>query len=457
MLHRNRRFLPAMVLGALSVGGALALAADTATEDLKAQVNALQAKVEALEAKQLSTKDVDDTVRRILADADTRSQMLAAEGFTAGYSKGKFLIQSADGNFVLQPMLQFQLRYDAAYRDDGKSTDAGVSGERDKTDDGFELRRMKFGFGGNAMTPDLTYLFVWATNRKADSAGEGAGVPVLEDAWTRYRFAPQWTVQGGQFKDPWSHTNVVSSKRYLAVDISLLDHVLGDDQTGYIQGVALGWQTDPLRAQLAFHDGASSANTNFQDAKSDYGVTGRGEWKIMGDNWVEYEDFSALGNKSDLLVAGIGADWTSGDTADILYHSADIQWEPQAIAGLSMYGSVIGRATNPTADASSTYDWGFLAQAGYMLTSKWEVFGRYDMTRFDQNGLASRASIDTLHEITTGVNYYINGHAAKFTADLTFLPSGTGGASSDGMGILPTSKTETNAEVVARVQFQLLL
>ena len=457
MLQHNRRFLPAMVLGAMSVSGAIALAADTATEDLKAQVNALQAKVEALEAKQLSTKDVDDTVRRILTDADTRSHMLASEGFTAGYSKGKFLIQSADGNFVLQPMLQFQLRYDAAYRDDGKSTDAGHSGERDATDDGFELRRMKFGFGGNAISPDLTYLFVWATNRKANSAGEGAGVPVLEDAWARYKFAPEWTVQGGQYKDPWSHTNTVSTKRYLAVDASLLDHVLGDDQTGYIQGVSLGWQTDPLRAQVVFHDGASSGNTNFQDAKSDYGVTARGEWKILGDNWTQYEDFTALGNKNDLLVAGIGADWTSGDTANILYHSADIQWEPLAIAGLSMYGSFINRATNPTADGPSTYDWGFLAQAGYMLTSKWEVFGRYDMIRFDEKGLASSASIDTLHEITAGVNYYINGHAAKFTADLTFLPSGTGGASADGQGILPTSKTQTNAEWVARLQFQLLL
>jgi hypothetical protein len=382
---------------------------------------------------------------------------MASEGFTAGYNRGKFLIQSADGNFVMQPMAQFQVRYDAAYRDDGKSTDAGTSGERDKIDDGFELRRVKFGFGGNVVSPDLTYLFMWATNRKADSLGEGAGTPALEDAWFRDMFAPGWTIQGGQFKDPWSHTNVVSSKRYLAVDVSLLDHLLGDDQTGYIQGAALGWQTDPLRAQIVLHDGANSANTNFQDAKSDYGITGRGEWKILGDSWAEYEDFTALGNKSDLLVTGIGADWTSGDTSDILYHSADIQWEPMAIRGLSVYGSFIGRATTPTADLPSTYDFGFLAQTGYMLTSKWEVFGRYDITRFDRNSLPAGSTIDILHEITTGVNYYINGHAAKFTADLTYLPSGTGGASSDGMGILPTSKSETDPEVVARIQFQLLL
>src|ERR1035437_2263108 len=95
------------LVGAIGVSGAVAMAADATTQDLQAQVNALQAKVEALEAKQLSTKDVDDTVRRILADADTRSQLLAAEGFTAGYDKGKFLIQSADGSFIMQPMVQF--------------------------------------------------------------------------------------------------------------------------------------------------------------------------------------------------------------------------------------------------------------------------------------------------------------------------------------------------------------
>ncbi len=461
MLHRSRRFIPAMVLGAMGVSGAIALAADNATEDLRAQVNALTAKVEALEAKQLSNKDVDDTVKSILADADRRSQLLASEGFTAGYNNGKFLIQSADGNYVLQPMLHFQERYNASDRQDVKNDgDSSWS-------DGFEIRRLKFGFGGNAITPDLTYLFVWATNRGATgtfvtnadtnaTASTGAGTLQLEDAWVRYKFAPEWTVQGGQVKDPWSHTNAVSSKRYLAADYSMLDQLLGDGQTFYVQGVALGWQTTPLRAQFVFHDGANSANTDFQDQKYDYGVTGRGEWQISGDNWSQYDQFTSLGNKSDLLIAGIGADYSTGDTQDILYHSVDLQWNPITIPGLSVYGAYIGQAVNNNTTTANAYNYGFMVQAGYLLTQRWEVFGRYDLTILDNKALAA-GTVNDISEITTGVNYYIKGHAAKFTADVSYLPDGTGGQSASGMGVLPTSATENEAEVVLRLQFQLLL
>lgn len=460
MFHRNRRFIPAMVLGAMGVSGAIALAADNATEDLRSQVSALQAKVEALEAKQLSNKDVDDTVRQIIDDADKRSQLLASEGFTAGYSKGKFLIQSADGNYVLQPTLQFQERYTASTREDVKNDG------NDSTADGFEIRRMKLGFGGNAITPDLTYLFVWATNRGAtgtfvtnadtnSTASTGAGTLQLEDAWVRYRFAPEWTVQGGQIKDPWSHTNAVSSKRYMAADYSMLDQLLGDGQTFYVQGVALGWQTTPLRAQFVFHDGANSANTDFQDQKYDYGVTGRAEWQISGDNWSQYDQFTSLGNKSDLLVAGVGADYSSGDLQDVLFHTVDVQWNPIALPGLALYGEYIGQAINNNANANA-YNYGFMVQAGYLLTQKWEVFGRYDLTILDSDAVAPGA-VNDISEITAGVNYYIKGHAAKFTADLSYLPEGTGGQSSSGMGVLPTSASENESEVVLRLQFQLLL
>ena len=256
MVHRNRRFIPVMVLGALGVSGALALAADTATEDLKAQVNALQAKVESLEAKQLSTKDVDDTVRRILADADSRSHMLASEGFTAGYSNGKFLIQSADGNFVLHPYLQMQLRNATDYREDFKSRGDG------DTQNGFEMRRMKFGFEGNAYGPELTYQFQWATNRTANAAGEGAGMPVLEDAWAKYQFADGWAVMGGQFKDPLFRESLVSSMKQLAAERSLLNGILeGGDN--YVEGVSLLYTHDRLHAQGAFTNGFGSQNANF--------------------------------------------------------------------------------------------------------------------------------------------------------------------------------------------------
>ena len=60
-------------------------------------------------------------------------------------------------------------------------------------------------------------------------------------------------------------------------------------------------------------------------------------------------------------------------------------------------------------------------------------------------------------EITAGVNYYIEKHAAKLTADLTYLPNGTPltGSTADNIGHLPNENDE--AEWLFRAQFQLLL
>lgn len=452
MLHRSRRLVPAIVLGTLGLG-AVAMAADTATEDLRGQISALQAKVDALEAKQISAQDVDATVRQVLNDAETRSQLMAAEGFTAGYNKGKFLVQSADGNFVLNPALQFQARYVGNYQDGGLNADSAYN-------DGFEIRRMKLGFSGNAISPDLTYNFVWTT---LNGTGDGTGGNLsLEDAWARYKFAPDFAVFGGQFKDFFMHEGNVSSKRYLAVDYSLLDLALGNDgNTKYVQGVGLAWETQQVRASIAYHDGGASQNTYFADYNGvKWGITGRAEAMLQGDKWAQYDDFTALGNKSDLLVLGAGFDLTQRAGSNVLFHAADVQWEPQSIAGLSVYGAYVATWTdNTVVDTVNTYNYGFLAQAGYLLNDKLEVFGRYDIIFRDDNGL--EGEVDPVQEFTVGMNYYINGHNAKFTADLGFLPEGTGGVAStsglNAIGYGATDSTSRDPQIVARIQFQLLL
>ena len=456
-----------MVLGALGVSGAMALAADTATEDLGAQVNALQAKVESLEAKQLNTKDVDDTIRRILADADSRSQLMASEGFTAGYSKGKFLIQSADGNFVLHPYLQFQLRNVTNYREDFDS-----SGDAD-TQNGFEIRRIKFGFEGNAYSPKLTYQFQWATDRNS-------GNPVLDDAWAKYQFADHWAVMGGEFKDPLFRESLVSSTRQLAADRSLLNNILeGNDN--YVEGASLLYAQDRLHVQSAFTNGFGSANANFIEPQGNpgdadytpngnrkykFGVATRADYMVLGDPdkaWKQYSQFSAQGATGDMLVLGAAGEWAQAGDANTYWYTADAQWIPAALQRLSVYGALVGRTTEvgspelATQDSSVT-DSGFLVQAGYLLNNNIEPFVRYDYLRANQDLLSDSAAAAygtrDIHEITAGVNYYLKGQNAKFTLDLTYLPNGTPIGSS-GAGIL--SQPTEQAQWLARVQFQLVL
>ena len=63
-----------------------------------------------------------------------------------------------------------------------------------------------------------------------------------------------------------------------------------------------------------------------------------------------------------------------------------------------------------------------------------------------------RGLIESTNELTTGVNYYLHGQAAKFTLDVGWLPNGVP-TDDDGAGILANH----GPEYYLRGQFQLLL
>lgn len=473
MFYRNRR-LGSAVAGALGLGGMLATgsfasAAEPTREELMQKLEELQAQVRRLEAKQdaqedrLTADDVDRTVDAVLRDAEERSRYLQATGFTAGYNKGKFIIQDETGDFMLNPNFQFQFRYVINNREEGDDGDNDAQS-------GFEVRRMKFSFDGNVFDPSIVYKFQWATSRTS-------GQPVLDDAWVRFGLGKplgegfkNFALQIGQFKDPTFHEENVSSKRLLAVDRSTLNETLGGGVTDWVQGVSLIWDDGaeglPLRGSVGFTDGANTDNTNFQDsggfaplgvANPDYGAFARVEYLAMG-NWKAYDDFTALGNTEPLLVFGGGLSYTEAGNGDLLMATVDAQYEPND--RLSLYGAFIFDYSEPGAAEVEGFtdggaqDWGALVQVGYMLTDKWEVFGRYDYVDIEEERTGNLDN-DTIHELTGGVNYYIEKHAMKFSADVTYLPNGGTGENDTGIGILGDDQGE--GQWVGRAQFQLLL
>jgi hypothetical protein len=301
-------------------------------------------------------------------------------------------------------------------------------------------------------SPDIQYAFQWATDT------EGGSV-TLEDAYVRTQFADAWAIRSGQFKDPVHHEELVDEGRQLAADRSLLNEILGGGVTDRVQGVSLIYDDGGnIRAEVAYHDGANSDNTNFQDdvvGRPDFGVSGRAEWMISGDNWKAYEDFSAMGNDSDILVAGAGFDATQAGDDDVYSHTIDVQWEGSG--GLGVYAAYVAALTQLGDEIvglgeDSFYDMGVLLQVGYMLNEQWEIFGRYDVIVLDDNRL-SAADEDTFNELTVGVNYYLHGHGAKITVDGFFLPDGTPD-SVEGIGVLNSG---TESQFGLRAQFQLLI
>jgi len=410
--------------------------AEPTREQLQQQLADLQARIAKLESSDAQKAAAAQTKAEVLSDAERRSTLGPVAPLTAGYDKG-FFIRSEDGNFLFKPALQTQFRYVA---NSGEDADGD-----DEFESGFELRRTRFRFDGNAFSPDFTYSFVFDTNRS------GGNVSLLE-AWGAYKFADHWSVKLGQFKESAFHEKDVPFTNQLAVEKSLVNAILGGDQVDRVQGVALlygGGKEDDVRAEFALHDGANSKNTNFQDTDTgDWGVGARGEYKLGGD-WANYRDFTAKGTKEQLFVVGAGADFTQAGDVDILRATADAQWE--SADGLGIYGAFHGNQTD-AGDAGDGFDWGALAQVGYLINKKTELFARYDLVALDD---VAPGDEDTFNEFTIGANYYLGPdgaylHRAKFTLDVVYLPDGAP-SSQSGLGILGSDEDQ----FVLRGQFQL--
>jgi hypothetical protein len=446
----KRRTIPALMAATLGLGATAAWAEQpqAAGQDMQKQIEALQAQIAQLQQQQAhraatpayTAKDVDATVSSVLSDADRRSQLLAdGGGVGAGWMDGGFRIRSADGNYELQPFAQFQFRHVL------NLTDGGDDEESDfESGEGFEVRRMKFGIQGTAVSPKLGYHFRWASDRNG-------GALNLEQAFVTYAFADNMRVKAGQWKDNWTHEESVSSGRQLAVDRSLLNEMIAGGETDYVQGVALMWDGGAIRGELAWHDGANSDNTNFQDQGSNFGISGRLEGLLQGD-WKAYDDFSAMNNRRSLLAVGGGFDWTQAGDTNVFYHTVDVQWENTA--GLGVYGAYVGRWVDlGGADDDSVCDFGILGQVGYLFNRDWEAFGRFSWVMMDDEFLAPDAE-DNVLELTIGVNYFIRGHNAKFTIDGTWLPNGSP-ENQTGIGVV--GQPDDNDQFILRTQFQLMI
>jgi hypothetical protein len=451
----SRKFvgIAAISLALLSVAAA---PAEPSRQDLQIQIDALKSQIERLGTTapaQLDPRDVDIVVQQVLADAEHRSAPLAdVSGFSAGYSNGKFVLQSEDGNFSLSPGLLLKVRYVTNWREHGKADGS------DDTETGFEIRQAKIIAAGNAFTKDLTYRFQTDVDRST-------GTAVLQDFWLRYHVAPDWAVRAGQYKDIVHHEETTYDGLILPVDRSLVNALIGGGRTARTDGAEVIYDHSDLHVAGLFHNGINSSNSPYNDhtggsffpVNTNFGVSGRAESFLAGRKTHEYDDFTALGNKEDLLVIGGGFDWTQGGDDNVIFHTADVQYEPSACKGLAMYAAFLGayRTIGPGGAGSipsgDYYDWGVLAQVAYLLTDKLEIFGRFEYTALAPGALPSGASNDVT-EITVGFNYYFHGQNLKLTTDIDWLPNGSP-FNFETLGILANKDNE----VIFRAQAQLAL
>ena len=378
--------------------------------------------------------DADNAMRsELLADASSRSSLLGSS--SSGFDESGFFIDNGDGfRLNINGVIQFRYLYN----------NSDYPGREDDTL-GFDFGETSLRFSGTVHEHVDFYI-------EGDFNNDG-GDFWLNEAWTRLNLdgaQDGLSLTVGQFTAPFSREDIADEGHQLSIGQSIVSTAFGAGQT---QGVQLGWDADRFRAAVSFNDGMRAANTDYTMETADYGVTGRFEWLAAG-NFDQFDDFtSERDDEFGLLVGVAGHFEDGGETAGtmdtrVLTYAADIGVERSGFNAM-----VAGYGRNVESPMGDFDDFGYLAQAGYRVTDKDEIFGRYEGIIADSDrGLAE----DNMNFITVGYNRYIFGHALKFTTDVVYALEETSGLATfgdfSGLGMLGSMD---QGEYAIRGQIQL--
>ncbi len=449
---------------------------------LEATVERLNSRLGELEAadgeqwlSETRAAQIRGVVTDVLADAESRTSF-RSDAAMAGYAPGKgFYLQSADGNYALRISGQVQFRYVV--------NDAGGQ----STDYGFQLRRTKLAFQGNFVDRSWTYKVQGAFNRGSNSLGtSNTSSFLIEDAWIAKDFGDGFSVKVGQFKAPWLQEDLVSSRRQLAVERSLL---AGYFQQNFDRGLQLQWQSDRVRLrawtgngiQTPFRGGSNSViSSNWNTNPTAYAFVARGEVKFGEADWKDFGDFNSFrGGKTGAMLGvsglyqryhaanGFGsanASIVSGITGDLT-----IDFGGASLFAYGVWQNGSDAATPAGQPLGSQNPWGFLVQGGYFVTDKVELFGRYEYGVLGTSGRGLSGgtlvpySDNDLNLITVGANWFIRGNDLKLTVDWGInldtlgLPAyGTAGYGSNSGAGYRTDLPGQDLQWSLRAQLQLL-
>jgi phosphate-selective porin OprO/OprP len=470
------------LLAGTALAGSAFAASVEANDDAMVQIAELKKELAELKVQngdkwltEQRESEIRGIVQDVLADADTRSSLQAAQA-TAGWNKG-FFLASPDGNFKLNVGGQLQTRW--AYnwlstRDMNNSSTNGVNTFNtagvSKAAYGFEVRRAKLEFSGHVVDPSwqyavtLAYQQFFGQNNSAPAANGlagGGGVSQgdnfaggigLENAYIKKDLGNGFSVQVGQFKSPFLREWLVSSKYQLAVERSLVETLFS---TGWTQGLQLNWNNDNLRAMVSYNDGANNANlgsasgtnvsgggvTNNGVGFTQWAFTGRVEFMAFG-NWAQFDDLTSMRGEGSGLLVGGGINWQRGGeqeanvvggpgsgNADGEFFSwtVDATWD---LGGANLYGAwVMNTSYSLPASQGDINSYGIVLQGGYFITDAIELFARWEWycisnknTNEAGNDInaagtfgPNAAAVNNIG--TVGANWYLSGKNVKWTTD----------------------------------------
>ena len=425
---------------------------------------------------QPSAREIQSSVDAYLATAKADASLVGGAG-SAGYDRG-FWIRG--GSFLLKINLTIQTRYEA-FRWDDEANEPSPGGDLS----GFSLPRVTLKFSGDA-TCDVHYYAELEFGHPGmfESLGLMGAMPmnmpmmmdvdpgICREAWIEYEAAPALAFRMGLLKTAAPRQLMTPPEMQQFVDVSLAAASVGMMMTGWtdrnrdygvmVHGV-LG--CDGQLSYLAtVTNGDGPARRNILDGMSNDNLaySARVNWDVIGH--MGYEECALNQHECEWRLS-VGA-WAWAYTAVEMD-------KPHTVAGelLDWGVDVAGGYGGWTFCAAYSYgenknpDVGFeemtsncwCVQAGYLFpNTAWEVAARY--SRIDMTmGSGIMEMEDAAHEIAFAVNYFIDGHSDKLTADVSFIS-----ADKDGNNMLRDvytgyQPTGNGDAIMVRLQWQLAL
>lgn len=416
-----------------------------------------------------SRDEVRAVVAEMLADAGQRSSLLADSAAGGGRDEKGFYLSDGGAN-RLQIGGAIQFRYLLNFRDsqDGGPNAAANRGN-DDFESGFQTNRTRLWVKGNVVDPRLFYEIHGGFSRSTGDFG-------LLDAYAGYKWDNGCWLKWGQFKMPFLREESVSDWKQLVIERSTTNSVFTQDRS---QGIEGGYRNSDISLALAFNDGFNSKNSEFGSTngfgnfgfvraggESDWGVTGRFQWKVRGE-WEQFDDFSSPPGSDYACMLGVAAH-VEGSANDIAASPGGIDTQGDTVYGgwttdlsvegdgWNLYFAGIGAHQHTTllniGDGSSD-DYGLVAQgAFYLPDTDVELYARYDAVFMDSDRGAEH---DTFDVVTLGLNWYWYGSAARFSFDAQWFLDASAPLvrSNAANGFLATTEED---EVTLRAQFQLV-
>ncbi len=408
---------------------------DDPSADLNARLDNIEATLDRLESardparwlNQRRAAAVRTLVEDILADADFRAAQLD-DAAHSGWDKG-FVVQSADGNFLIRANLLFQTRFAFNHR----NTDSA-----DGTRWGFEVRRARIITSGHIVDPTLTYKISVAL-----TAGQ------IRDAYVNKNLGDGFELRVGQFKLPFLREFLVSTTKQQAAHRSL---IAASDNAGRSEGVQASYQGERWRFAGALSDGVNATGIPSLTPNTRIAATGRIEFVAQGE-WSRFAALTSPPESGTGVMVGGAVHYQRSDPGFLLSHEQNLLWTADItvqLGGANFFGYVVGTSLSGGGVTPDAARLGVVLQGGVYVTPIWEVFGRFEWAKPDIVGESD------LSLLTVGFNCYLHGQQLRWTTDV-------------GVGLNPVSATyasdsanwladqpDRDGQVVVRSQLQVL-